>query len=377
MLYITYYTTADDVRISSPAANTKARCIAQALVKNREQVQMLSTCAVAKQGTQKRWIRGRRFTVDTGIGCKQFSFLRTAFGPLRRLQHYFFNLRIFLYLLLHAKKNEKVLFYHAIERSFPIRWAKAIKKFRLILEVEEIYANASVLPPSYQKAEQKCLRAADAYIFSNRLLPHLVNKQNKPCCVIYGTYHAEPVLETPSQDKIHAVYAGTLDPVKGGAQNAVNAALFLDERYHIHILGFGEQRAIEQLQAHIDSVRTQTRCGISYDGCLQGEAYLRFLQKCHIGLSTQDAGGAFNDTSFPSKILSYMANGLHVVTVRIPVLTHSDIDRYMHYYEPSDAEGVAAAIRSVDTESPCCNRQVLQQLFDSFVLQLSKMLQEI
>ena len=135
MLYITYYTTADDVRISSPAANTKARCIAQALVKNREQVQMLSTCAVAKQGTQKRWIRGRRFTVDTGIGCKQFSFLRTAFGPLRRLQHYFFNLRIFLYLLLHAKKNEKVLFYHAIERSFPIRWAKAIKKFRLILEV--------------------------------------------------------------------------------------------------------------------------------------------------------------------------------------------------------------------------------------------------
>ena len=60
--------------------------------------------------------------------------------------------------------------------------------------------------------------------------------------VIYGTYNVEKQIANKFDDgKIHCVYAGTFDPRKGG-MSAVNAAKFLDEKYHIHILGFGTEK---------------------------------------------------------------------------------------------------------------------------------------
>ena len=83
MLYITYYTTPDDKRKSSPAANAKALSISKALAANGIDVTLLSTCTVAKSG---RFIKGRRFEVSKGVTCKQYSLFNTGFGPLRRLQ---------------------------------------------------------------------------------------------------------------------------------------------------------------------------------------------------------------------------------------------------------------------------------------------------
>ena len=50
---------------------------------------------------------------------------------------------------------------------------------------------------------------------------------------------------------------------------------------------------------------------------------LKFIQKCQIGLCTQNIDAAFNTTSFPSKILSYMSNGLEVVGVNIAAIKNS------------------------------------------------------
>lgn len=369
MLYITYYTTPDDKRKSSPAANAKALSISKALAANGIDVTLLSTCTVAKSG---KLIKGRRFEVSKGVTCKQYSLFNTGFGPLRRLQYYIANARVFLTLLFKAKKNEDVLFYHAIERSFPILLAKKIKKFRLVLEVEEVYANAGPLPRGYVEAEQKCLKSADAYIFPTESLSDIVNTENKPYCIIHGTYETEPVLAEPEKDRTHVVYAGTLNALKGGAGFAVDAAEFLDEKYHIHILGFGSEQQIADIKKRIAEVSEKTACQVSYDGCLFGDEYSKAVQKCSIGLSTQNPDAVYNDTSFPSKILSYMANGLKVVTVRIPVVQTSAVNDYMYYYDEPTAKNIAEAIKNAANCGSVDAREIIKKLNLDFTNEINK-----
>ncbi len=62
-------------------------------------------------------------------------------------------------------------------------------------------------------------------------------------------------------------------------------------------------------------IAAKTKCKITYDGAFYVKKYYEFLQKCHIGLSTQNPYEPFNNSSFPSKVLVYMANGLRVVSV--------------------------------------------------------------
>ena len=97
---------------------------------------------------------------------------------------------------------------------------------------------------------------ADAYIFPTEFLDHLVNTKYKPSVTIYGTYQREmdrncnifrENLQGKSDATIHCVYAGTLDPRKGGAVAAA-AAEYLPECYHIHILGFGSEQQIHDMK---------------------------------------------------------------------------------------------------------------------------------
>ena len=80
----------------------------------------------------------------------------------------------------------------------------------------------------------------------------------------------------------------------------------------------------------------------------RGDEYKGFIQSCHIGLSTQNPEKGFNDTSFPSKVLSYMVNGLQVVSVEIPVLTSSGVNTMISYCADNSGKEVAGAILKTD-----------------------------
>ena len=110
--------------------------------------------------------------------------------------------------------------------------AKKIKKFKLILEVEEIYRDVSPVPRYMERWECKMIDVADKFVFSTDLLNDKVNGQKKPHLVIYGTYRCEPVMSERHKDnKVHVVYSGTLDPNKGGAMAAVGVR----RPYRLHI----------------------------------------------------------------------------------------------------------------------------------------------
>jgi glycosyltransferase involved in cell wall biosynthesis len=130
------------------------------------------------------------------------------------------------------------------------------------------------------------------------------------------------------------------------------------------------------MRERLDSVSAESVCRLTYDGVLYDEAYTDFLHSCHIGLSTQDPAGAFNATSFPSKVLSYMASGLRVVSARIPVVESSLVGDCLYYYGEQSPEAIAAAIQRVDLSDGYDGKAVLRRLDEEFLGDLKKMIFE-
>lgn len=272
---------------------------------------------------------------------------------------------LFFYLLFKAKKGEHVYVYHSTAYGNSVLWAKALKKFKLILEVEEIYSDIQKHNPNLRKYENSHFEAADAFILSTNLLNDIVNKNNKPYVVINGTYEVEELVSKKVNDgKTHIVYAGTFDIRKGSSVAAVSAAEYLDENYVIHICGFGKKEDEEALKELIQKNNTTNTCKIVFHGLLKGYEYISFLQSCHIGLSTQNPDGDFNATSFPSKILSYLANGLSVVSIKIPAIVQSEVGDCISYYEEQTPMAIAAAIKNASLNEDY--RNVVMRLSDNF-----------
>lgn len=286
------------------------------------------------------------------------------------------QLWLFFYLIFHTRKNEKIIVYHSLALMFPLYFAKKIKGFILILEVEEIYQDIRKINKCVSNMEYKIIKLADKYIFSTELLNEKLNNLNKPYTIIYGTYQVEMDRKTRFEDgKIHIVYAGNFDPQKGGATAAASAAAFLPEKYHLHIIGSGGEKLNNNMQELISKIGKTSECTVSYDGLLIGEDYIRFLQGCDIGLSTQMPDAAFNNSSFPSKILSYMANGLRVVSIRIKAIEMSAIGESIYYYEEQTSEDIAKTIMSIDVKKQYNCVELIRKLDKDFEKNIRKLLE--
>lgn len=297
---------------------------------------------------------------------------------ITKIFHLLFDpIKTFFFLMKNIEKEEVVYIYHSTAYYKIIKLIKKIKKFKMILEVEEIYGDVSK-NEKQQKKEYDFFRYADAFVFPTELLNQKVNIENRPFVIIYGTYQVEEERSNnrfdDNENVIHCVYAGTLDSRKGGAMAAVSATQFLPENYHLHILGFGTEIDKKRITEKIKDVSAKSKAKVTYDGILSGENYIRFLQSCEIGLSTQDPMAKFNDTSFPSKILSYLANGLQVVTVKIPVVEISGVGDLCTYYEKQNPEDIAEAMILASKKRNIDCRKRIDELAKKFEKEISKIL---
>lgn len=358
--------------LGSPAAINKMDYIIQVLSRLHIKTTVISACSARSKQSNPAVQK----EIYPDITLKLLPTLKCNKLPSKIVSRLYFLLHLIVCLLKEVKRGDTLIAYHALSLMGPIKILKLFRKFNLVLEIEEIYGDVTYDSRCSQK-ELNFFSEADGYLFATELLDKKVNINQKPAIIINGIYNAESVRIIPvCDDKIHVVYAGTLDSRKGGAAAAVSSALFLDEKYHLHILGFGSEQDKACLLREIENNSCRTKCTITFDGCLSGEEYIQFIQSCHIGLSTQDPNAAFNATSFPSKILSYMSNGLRVVSVRIPAIEVSKAGKYLYYYDSQTPEDIAKAIRMVDVMDDYDSREILEKLNIEFQNQLEVLLKE-
>lgn len=379
--YISFYSCPDDPqqRRRVPACANKMDSIIDTLTKLGYNVEVVSAC-----GSDKRKVcPGRLDRISAQVTLQFFvSFPWT--NPISKVLCMACIYGGILVRLLRMRKDDKVIVYHSLAYMKIIEITHKIRRFQLILEVEEIYSDVTGNNRKRER-ERAFFKVADKYIFPTKILENFVNTDKKPAAIINGTYKVEPDrhcnvfhndVNMSVKRKIHCVYAGTLDPRKGGAIAAASAAEYLPDNYYIHILGFGNEEEVQKLKEYINYVQSRSMATVSYDGVRSGEEYIRFIQSCDIGLSTQDPSGAFNDTSFPSKILSYLANGLRVVSVRIPAVETSDVGELLHYYDIQTPEEIARAILSVNVDKKSNCRDTIEAISKKFELDLNDLLEE-
>ena len=290
----------------------------------------------------------------------------------------FTQLWLLFYLIKHTKRGETVVSYHSLATMRAVSWAKRIKKLRVILEIREIYTDINKSSDREKKKEISFFDCADGYIFPTELLNEIINTKKKPYVIATGIYKKEPKLADKFTDgKIHVVYAGTFRQAKGGALMAIRLAEYLDGRYHVHILGKGTTETQQVVIDEIERVSMRTDAAITYDGVLRGDDFKRFLQMCHIGLSTQTPEGDYNSSSFPSKILTYMANGLEVLSIMIPAVESSPVGEYLHYYKEDDPEFAAKKLSEISLKQNTYNCSVLDKLHSDLVQSLKGLFQTV
>ena len=361
-------------RAVTPAAVPVVQSILKSLKEVGAEVEVVSFCSTQKESG----VPAVRYKTEENCVIQLFQSFGRKTIVSRALNRIAMKLQYFIYLLISVKQSDVLIVYHSTFYVNMLCFIKKIKKCRLVLQMLEVYADVLESTELWKK-EMKLTEYADAYIFPTELMNEKINTQNKPYVVMHGAYSLEAdrkcnIFAGELHEKIHCVYAGTFDPRKGGAIAAAVAAEYLPENYHIHILGFGSETDKKKMQELIGELSQKCACTITYDGLLSGEKYIRFIQSCDIGLSTQNPDAAFNATSFPSKILSYMANGLRVVSIRIPAIEGSAIGEYMYYYDQQTPEAIAKAILKVDMTDDYDGRKIIEQLDREFTYNLKTIL---
>lgn len=297
---------------------------------------------------------------------------------LKKLSEIFRNIQFLFFLLFTVKKEDTVLVYHAYSLLRILQAAHTVKHFFWIAEVEELFAYAWKKPQLLQSEIQR-LKSADGYLAVNHQIADYFRDGKKPILISHGAYSAPKAQERHNTDgKIHVLYAGTVETNKKGAFTAVETAQYLSDAYFVHILGFGNDENVQKLNARIDEINREAPVPrVAYHGTRYGQALTDFMFQCDIGLSSNIMEPDFANHTFPSKMITYAAHNLVIVTGYADIFPRCDIASLLHYYYEYDPKAIAQAIMQIDMQTIARNGNALvKDLHRAFVSDLKKIIKQ-
>mgnify|MGYP005969043939 FL=1 len=353
----------------TPSAITKGKYVASALASCSSEVEIVSLAYPTKDSQDEVY-----YQVSENVICHLFKGKYSNNRIIRYLNHKLYDKKIRKYLKQNVKKDDIIVVYHSLANMKLVKYIKKNITDKIVYEVEEMYGDV-INDEKTKTKELKAFKNASSYIFSNDYLNSIINTKQLPYVTCYGTYEIPTLYKEAFNDNlIHCLYAGTLAQNKG-ALNAINVAKYLPNNYLIHILGFGSEKDIADIKNAVNEVNNSYgTTKVIYEGLKLNEEYLKFIQKCQIGLCTQNIDAAFNTTSFPSKILSYMSNGLEVVGVNIAAIKNSKVGQYIQFYNVPDEKEIANAILNINLNNKTNNVDVVKELDKEFKEDLKDML---
>lgn len=374
--YIAYYAIEnDDNRLGSLAAKVKIDYVIKHLNKLNIDVDLISpSWTQNKTGIYK----GRKTILNKNTNLITFPTFGTKTKLFNLIKYKLSIILLCFYLIFNTKKRDKIIIYHSVSLYWALLVLKYIKKTEVILEVEEIYSDIQNMSKLERKREFKIFDLADKFILSTETLNNKVNLNSKPYVIFHGPYEFKTSRNNNRKfnKTINIVYAGTFDPKKGGADAAIESIRFLDENYHLHILGFGSPNEVTIIKNKIKEISMLSKARITYVGLLKGDKFDEYLQSCDIGLSTQEPLGEYNDSSFPSKILTYLGNGLRVITVQIDSVYKSKLKPYLFFISNNSPKDISNAIKSINFNDEYNSEQLLNKLDNEFINDLYEIIND-
>lgn len=279
---------------------------------------------------------------------------------------------LFIWLIFNVKREEKILVYHSPLLALPLLWAQKIKKFRIVLEVEEIYGEVWTINKILSKWEKKIIQKSDSYIAVSDVLAEILGDKVK--AVVYGNYTiSDAVNPFKPNNLVDIIYAGEIDYVRGGAYNAVRCAKLLPDNYNMHLCGYGNPNSISEIKEMIVQINTEmSREACVFHGEIPEDKFSNFLHNFDIAINPQN-GGKNMDTLFPSKIIKYLSHNLRVVSTRIKSIENSTIATLIAFSEDETPESFVKKILQVDLDSKYYGRIEIKKLDDKLIQEIDEL----
>lgn len=338
--YVVYYNHKDEIsqRVSNFAGEDKVDYICEVFDRIGEDVMILSNT----KSIINKFLR-RKIYQDGNRKILMFASLPKTNRLIHAVDVVYGFCQLSYFLIKNVTNEDIVLVYHSLGYRNLIKKIRRIKRFRYILEVEELFQFFDSAN-SYKKKENIVFSEPDGFIFSNLILNEKINTSYKPSVIINGIYKKEEDYKVTKDDGIiRVVYAGNLE-IQKGVDYVIRAAMKLNGRFELCVIGFGSEQDRKRVKALIEEVNAESSCHVRFDGVLKGKDYLKYLQKCDIGICIQNPRDEFNFYEFPSKIFSYMSNGLNVVVNKLEQIEKSYVNEYVTYAESTSPEDIARAI---------------------------------
>lgn len=302
----------------------------------------------------------------------------TSFKSISRL---YLTLQVLYQLLIKINRKDTVIYYHSLYLLPFFKMAKIIKGFKLILEVEESYMAAWNKRDFWINIELFLLKGADAYIFVNDLFPKIL-RCNQPYAVCYGNYSSfqkkpnqtdNSEIEFNQHKATNLVYAGLIsDCENSDVYLALETVKKLPSNYKLRVLGYGSESAILKLNNYIEKNKLSNK--VFYHGFLKGESFNSFLRECDIALNPRVLEDKLSNYTFPSKVLTYLSNGLSVVSTPIKCIQSSKIKEAVFFSKDNTSESLAFKITG--TPSKKDHSSLIKELNLDFVKKIKLLLKD-
>lgn len=372
IIYVGMYDYSDDVvnRFYSLAAVNKMNYIIRLLNENGYTVDIYSL-SNSKESTFK-------FSSEKKVEIgRNALFLTPTFGTSSKIGKAFRIILSYCWLVIkilcNTRTNDYVLIYHTLEGIVPLSIVKRLKKLRYVLEVEEIYSEIPNSNRDNKQKELKFIGNADKYIVVSHLLKDkLPLKDNM---VIYGNYKFanDANVHITKNDKVNLLFSGSLDSTRGVFQ-AIEAMYFLPEEYILNISGVGNKAAVHLVQEKIEELNTfRDKVVCKYLGKLDDNDYKLLLNSSDLALNTQ-VEGEYAQFLFPSKLLSYMAYNIPIVSTKGQSIVESPFFKYIYFTDDSSGKSIAEVILSIDLSKSVNYHVILGELHSQAVEELNKIL---
>ena len=156
-------------------------------------------------------------------------------------------------------------------------------------------------------------------------------------CAYYGAIDTKVPQFNCISFPIKILVSGTLEP-STGMQLLADAIKIMDElpqasSFEINITGRGSSVSeMKRVKRNLQRLR------VNVLGRIDADAYEELVRKSDIGLSLKPVGGAYADSTFPSKIIEYAENGLMVVCTDVSDIRilFRDCVKYLTSNDPAE-----------------------------------------
>lgn len=256
-------------------------------------------------------------------------------------------------IIRYNKKNRGDYFVMSTINYFPVAAATTLLSRILKYKNIGIFTDCSV-GYAYDKSDSKSVKQKirqlykkivhatesryDAYVLFSEPMNELVNKKQKPYCVMEGFFNSDSLdLSHKEKDsKFKIVYAGTLlESI--GVQNIIQAFAYIESPdVELKIYGGGDYKdKLQQIRPEDDR--------ISFCGFIDHTELFEIEKKASLLVNVRDPNLAYTKYSFPSKTFEYLASGTPFLSTKL-LCYPPEYDEHIIFINDNHPQTIAEAI---------------------------------